>query len=114
MPRRSATLWIIRDSWSSICPSASAIWTIHASRPCAEGAAAVGDDASVALAPLVALASICRASAGERTAVRTHPRLPSFRAVPHDSHTPLVPPVSGAPQLGQWAEEMTLPGSVFT
>ena len=32
---------------------------------------------------------------------KTQPLLPSFRAVPQNSQAPLVPPDSGAPQLGQ-------------
>src|SRR5438552_11107115 len=105
------------DSLASICPSASAICTIHASIPAADGALIAAPSESGAAAGACALraaASRLRASAGERTALSTHPRVPSLSAVPHDSHTPLVPPVCGAPQLGQCADEIALLASVLT
>src|SRR2546423_12233760 len=44
---------------------------------------------------------------------RTQPWEPSLRTVPQNSQALDVPPDSGAPQLGQWADEMLLPASVW-
>src|SRR5206468_3184570 len=38
---------------------------------------------------------------------------PSLRVAPQNSQTPDAPPPSGAPQVGQWAEEMLLSVSLF-
>src|SRR6266567_1881140 len=38
---------------------------------------------------------------------------PSFRVAPQNSQTPEAPPPSGAPQVGQCAEEMALSVSLF-
>jgi hypothetical protein len=39
--------------------------------------------------------------------------LPSLRVAPQNWQVPEVPPSSGAPQVGQWAEEMLLSVSLF-
>jgi len=57
--------------------------------------------------------SWARGSIRERMSLSTHPWAPSLRTVPQNSQALDVPPESGAPQLGQWAEEIPLPASVL-
>ncbi len=60
-----------------------------------------------------AISALVRGSEESSVSSKTQPCWPSLSAVPQNSQAPLVPPDSGAPQLGQWADEIPLATSVF-
>src|SRR5206468_1193693 len=98
-------------------PSAVAVFTIHASTPAGDGVPSTPAGATSATNSGNGAFSCnsAPASAGEITSHSTHPCEPSLRIAPHDSHAPdCPPPVIGAPQFGQCADEIACSRCVCT
>ena len=115
MPRLAAKVSSIFCSDASIVPSAIATRTIQANSDIGSSTAAAAS-ASAGGGDCIFISSSSALPADELMGViadKTQPRVPSFRTVPQNSHESASAAISGAPQLGQWAEAMLMPRSVF-